>query len=93
MGCKVKPTAPESRCEGMHANITERLILAWRAVTKKFRRPLPPELSPPRAAPAESRFKPVSFRPMEPPRPLTDAEREIIERNRRMTFGSFHRKE
>ncbi len=47
----------------------------------------------PTAAPAEPRFKPVSFRPIEPPRPLTDAEREIIERNRRMTFGPAGGKE
>lgn len=48
---------------------------------------------PPQAAPAEPRFKPVSFRPIEQPRPLTDAAREAIERNRRLTFGPTGGKE
>ena len=54
--------------------------------------PITPTISV-QAAPATARFKPASFRPAEPPRPSTEAEREIIERNRRLTFGPSDTKE
>ena len=46
-----------------------------------------------RPAPATRRFKPASFRLPEPPRPLSEAERTEIERNRRLTFGLSDSKE
>jgi hypothetical protein len=58
---------------------------------------LPPVLITP-ATPASrksggSRFKPATFRVVEPARALSETERAEIERNRRLTFGSPDKKE
>jgi hypothetical protein len=47
----------------------------------------------PQPAPAVPRFRPASFRVGGPPRPLSEAERAEIERNRRLTFGPSASKE
>jgi hypothetical protein len=49
--------------------------------------------SPPPSTSGGPRFKPATFRVVEPARALSEAERVEIERNRRLTFGSPDNKE